>query len=295
MLLVIGVTGHTGRYFLEQLNVKEYNDKVRFLIRDNKTNLFENCNFEYETIIGDLNNQDDLINATKGVDTILEIYNIRYSLKVLNAAIKNKVNRIIFVHTTGIYSKYKMASHEYKIIEEEVIKKAKENNINITILRPTMIYGDICDHNISKFIKMIDKIRIYPLIAGGKAKIQPVHAKDLGIAYYSVLLNEKNTKNKSYNLSGATEISIKDMLKLISEKLNKKTIFIPIPMWISITAAYILKFISFGKINIIEKVLRMNETRVFDYKNAVDDFDYSPILFEEGLEKEIKQYIDVRR
>lgn len=291
MLLVIGATGHTGKYFLQELKKNNYKEKVRFLVKNNlNENIFKEYNLNYEIMQGDLNNKEDIQEACKDVDTILEIYNIKYSLNVLEAAIKEKVKRIIFVHTTGIYSKYKMASEEYKKIESDVIEKAK-GKLNITILRPTMIYGDICDHNISKFIKMMDKMCIYPLIAGGKAKIQPVNARDLGKAYYQVLINEAKTKNKSYNLSGESPISIKDMLKNILNKLDKKILFVPIPLWISVLCAYILKFITLGKINIVEKVLRMDEDRYFENSEARKDFGYTTMSFDEGLDEEVKQYI----
>lgn len=290
MLLVIGATGHTGRYFLEELDKNQYKGKIRFLVRkESDKEVFEKYNLDYEIIEGNLESKEDLQKACKDVDTILEIYNIRYSLNVLEVALKEKVKRIIFVHTTGIYSKYKMASAEYKQIEKEVIEKSK-GKIDITILRPTMIYGDLCDHNISKFIKMMDKMRIYPMIAGGKAKIQPVNARDLGKAYYQVLINEEKTKNKEYNLSGETPISIKDMLKSILKYLNKKSIFIPIPLWLSVACAYILKVITLGKVNIVEKVLRMDEDRCFDNTNAKNDFGYTTIDFQEGLKEEVKKY-----
>lgn len=291
MLLVIGVTGHTGKYFLQELVKNKYKEKIRFLIRkENEEAILKDTGLNYETIYGDLENIESLKKACKDIDQILEIYNIRYSLNVLEAAIQNNVKRIIFVHTTGIFSKYKMASEEYKIIEKEVIEKSKNNNIDITILRPTMIYGDICDHNISKFIKMMDKMRIYPMIAGGKAEIQPVNARDLGRAYYQVLINPEKTKNKNYNLSGEKPITIKNMLKLILKYLDKKAIFIPIPMFISITVAYILKILTFGKKDIVEKVLRMKETRIFSNEEARRDFGYTTINFEEGIKEEVRQY-----
>ena len=155
-----------------------------------------------------------------------------------------------------------------------------------------MIYGDICDHNISKFIKMMDKMRVYPMIAGGKAKIQPVNARDLGRAYYQVLVNEEKTKNKDYNLSGEAPIAIKDMLKSILKYLNKKSIFIPIPLWLSVACAYILKTITLGKVNIVEKVLRMDEDRCFDNSEARKDFGYTTIEFQKGLEEEVRQYME---
>lgn len=291
MLLVIGVTGHTGRYFLQELIKNKYKEKIRFLIRKkSEEDLLKDSGLNYEIVYGDLEDVESLKIACKDIDTILEIYNIRYSLNVLEASIQNNVKRIIFVHTTGIFSKYKMASGEYKLIEKEVKDKAMKNKIDITILRPTMIYGDICDHNISKFIKMMDKMRIYPMIASGQAEIQPVNARDLGRAYYQVLINPEKTKNKDYNLSGEAPIKIKNMLKLILEYLNKKSIFVPIPMFISVSVAYILKFITLGKKDIVEKVLRMNESRVFSNEEARKDFGYTTINFEEGIKEEVEQY-----
>lgn len=289
MILVIGLSGHTGGYFLDNLILNNYKEKIRvFAHSDKGLEKLKDSKLDYEIIYGDLNDINLIEKACEGVNEIVEIYNIRYSLNVLNAALKQKVKRIIFVHTTGIYSKFKMASGEYKEIEEKVYEISK-NKIDITILRPTMIYGDLCDLNISKFIKMISKIKIFPLIANGRAKIQPVNARDLGKAYYDVLVNYESTKNKDYNLSGATEISLRNMLKLIKEKMQTKNIFIPIPIWLSVFGAYVLKILTFNKINIVEKVLRMDESRCFSYEKAKKDFGYTPMTFEEGVEIEVKQ------
>ena len=111
MLLVIGVTGHTGKYFLQELMKNKYKEKIRFLIRkENEEQILKDTGLNYETFYGDLEDVESLKKACKDIDQILEIYNIRYSLNVLNAAIQNNVKRIIFVHTTGIFSKYKMAN-----------------------------------------------------------------------------------------------------------------------------------------------------------------------------------------
>ena len=55
--------------------------------------------------------------------------------------------------------------------------------------------------------------------------------------------------------------------------------------------AYILKFITLGKINIVEKVLRMDEDRYFENSEARKDFGYTTMSFDEGLDEEVKQYI----
>lgn len=295
MILVIGITGHTGRYFLDNLMKNDYKEKIRVLAHSDKgLEKLKKSKLDYEIVYGDLNNLEDLEKACKGVEEIVQIYDIRYSLKVLETAINNKVKRIIFVHTTGIYSRFKMASEIYKDIESKVYEISK-NKIDITILRPTMIYGNLVDENMVKFIMMVDKLRIFPLIAGGKAKIQPVNARDLGKAYYDVLVNYEKTTNKDYNLSGKTEISFKDMLKLIGKKLNAKNLFISVPLWTSLIPAYILKIITFNKINIVEKVLRMDESRCFSYEKAEKDFGYNPMDFEKGISIEIEQYMKKKK
>ncbi len=60
-----------------------------------------------------------------------------------------------------------------------------------------MIYGDFCDRNMSKFIKMIDKLRIMLIISKGSSLLQPVNARDLGKAFYTVLMLPKETQGKA--------------------------------------------------------------------------------------------------
>ena len=54
------------------------------------------------------------------MDVIFHIVNIRKSINIINATIKNNVKWVILVHSTGIYSKYKSASKEYIDIENKI-------------------------------------------------------------------------------------------------------------------------------------------------------------------------------
>lgn len=296
MLLVTGITGHTGQFFLQQLITHNYKGKIRCTVRKNSNvEVLKNSGLDIELVYGDLNDEKFINEIMDGVHEVLHIYNIHHSPTIIRAAISNNAKRVILVHTTGIYSKFKMASEEYKRIEDEVLKIAKKNKINITILRPTMIYGDLCDSNMSKFIKMVDKLRLFPLINGGKSLIQPVNARDLGKAYYQVLMNPQITSNKQYDLSGHKAISIKEALQTISDELNKKTIFIPVPMALSLFVAKTLRLITLGKIDIIEKVLRMGEDRSYSHEQAKIDFNYDPMPFEEGIKIEICEFLNKGR
>ncbi len=295
MLLVTGITGHSGRYFLKELINHKYKDKIKCIVRESSdTSLLDNSGLNIEKIVGDLDKEETIAKAMVGVDKVMHIYNIHHSPAVVKYSLQNKVSKVVLVHTTGIYSKYKKASHEYKKVEEKIsnlLKQSKNAQINVNILRPTMIYGDLCDSNMSRFIKMIDYLRIMPVIENGKSLLQPVNARDLGKAYYKVLTkSEKITKNKKYILSGERPITMMEVFKLISDGLEKKTYFLSVPLNISVLMAKLLKFISLNKINYIERVQRMGEDRHYSHEQAAKDLGYQPMKFEDGIKREIEQY-----
>ncbi len=293
MLLVTGITGHSGMYFLQELIKNDYKGPIRCMIKDpSEISLLDNTSLNIETTVGDLTDLRFAEEAMHDVDTVLHIASIFYSVNVMKAAVKNNVSRAILVHTTGIYSKYKSASEEYKSIEaqiNEIIRK-HQSPIGLIYLRPTMIYGNVNDKNMVIFIKMVDKLRLLSVIDHGKSPLQPVNGRDLGKAYYQVLSNP-DIMSGDYILSGESPITMLDMFKLISNKLDKRTIFISVPLGLGVFMARILKAATLGQVDYIEKVQRMGEDRSFSHEAAEGDFGYQPMPFEEGIRIEVEQYL----
>ncbi|KGP75337.1 nucleoside-diphosphate sugar epimerase [Desulfosporosinus sp. Tol-M] len=163
--------------------------------------------------------------------------------------------------------------------------------MGLTILRPTMIYGNINDKNMVVFIKIVDKLRLLPVIDQGKSLLQPVNGRDLGKAYYQVLAKPE-LMNGDYILSGEKPITMLDMFKLISNNLGRKTVFVSVPLGFGVFLAGILKAVTLGKVDYIEKVQRMGEDRSYPHKDAARDFGYDPMPFVEGLKIEVEQYVE---
>jgi nucleoside-diphosphate-sugar epimerase len=137
-------------------------------------------------------------------------------------------------------------------------------------------------------------------VGSGNNLFQPVHAKDLGDAYWKLLTSEEDLKGKQYNLTGNNQISYIEMLKLISLNIGKNNVFIPLPLLICIACVHIYvffhniyrwreKYPEKSLIVTVEQVYRMNEDKVFSWKKASDDFGYSPMTFEEGIRSQIKE------
>lgn len=202
-------------YFLQELIKNDYKGPIRSVVKDpSEIFLLSNSGLNIEVAVGDLNDSSFVEQAMQGVDTVLHIASIFYSVNVMKAAVKNNVSKAILVHTTGIYSKYKSASEEYKDIEaqiKEIIAK-HQSPIGLIYLRPTMIYGNVNDKNMVVFIKMVDKLRFFPVIDHGKSLLQPVNGRDLGKAYYQILCNE-TIENGDYILSGEKPLPMIDVFR----------------------------------------------------------------------------------
>lgn len=297
-LVLIGVTGlKSGGVLID--HIASNLDKVKTLFpggivvicrETSKTEKVEKLLPDVTIKRGEITDESFLSDSLSGCDTLIHVAGIHWSREIVNAAADNNIRRLILVHTTGIYSKYKAAGEEYRHIDDYVEKQCKENNIILTILRPTMIYGNIHDMNVVKFISMVDKFPIMPIVRSARFELQPVHYKDLGKAYYDVLMNEK-TGGHNYNLSGGEVIQLRDMLNVIGENLGKKVIFISCPFWIAYGGAWGLYCASFGRIDYREKVQRLCEPRVYDHDDATRDFGYKPRMFRVGIVDEVKEYV----
>lgn len=298
ILAVTGVSGKKSgaafvRFVSQNRDVinKMFPDGIRIVVRETSNteyveSLLPNAKV-FKTGIVDVN---ALKESLAGVDTLVHIAGIHFSREIVETAVFCNVRRLILVHTTGIYSKYKAAGEEYRQIDDYVYKTCKDNNILLTILRPTMIYGNVYDQNVVKFIKMVDKFPIMPVVSGAKYELQPVHYEDLAKAYYQVLVNEDKTANKDFILSGGRPILLKDMFVEIGKNLGKDVKFISCPFVIAYLGAWVIYLISLKKIDFREKVQRLCEPRVYSHEDATNVFGYNPINFEEGIVNEVKEY-----
>jgi len=294
-VLVAGATGKTGYYFLQHcMNNHPADYEFTYLIRSKeKVERLKERYPDIKTIVGSLEDNSLLNSEIRrgGYDIVINIAGIRHSLNVTEAAIDSSCVRwLILVHTTGIYSKYKAAGANYREIEGRIEELLSGTGIALTILRPTMIYGTLDDRNVSVFMKLVYKFRYVPVVNNAYYELQPVWYKDLGVAYYDVILHERTTRNKNYDLSGGKPIMLIDMLKIMGRKLGVKNRFVNIPFGVAYSGAWLLYLLTIGKLDVREKVQRLVEPRVYSYEDAAKDFGYHPVDFEQGVKEEIRMF-----
>lgn len=213
-LLITGIAGKSGLVLARLLAEGGAKEPwaLRLAVRsEEKAEPVKRILPDAEYCRGDLTDAAYVDTLTKGVDVVLHIAGIGKSLLLAKAAAQNGVKRLVLVHTTGIYSKYKAAGEEYRRTDAEITALCREQGIGLTILRPTMIYGTLGDQNIVKFIKMVDKLSPMPVVDHANYLLQPVNCRDLGRAYLQVLNHLDETAGKNYTLSGRDEVLLIDL------------------------------------------------------------------------------------
>lgn len=295
-LLITGGTCSSGIYLLNKLKIeKGYDEHTIGVVvhRKESMGLVKEILPNSTVYCGDLNDTSFLDNvlSSRSYSTVFHIAGIFTSKEIVAASIKNKVNRVFLVHTTGMFSKHKKEAAGFKETEDTVTSLMKDNGIDYTILRPTMIFGTKGDGTIERYVKMVSKFPIVPLINKGKSLVQPVYFKDLGEAFFNVLKNSGSSKNKEYNLSGAYPMTMLEMHREIELQISKRRWNMNIPLWMASFGALMVYICSLKAIDKRDTILRMVEDRDFSHNEASEDFGYKPRSFSAALKESlVEQY-----
>ena len=178
-ILVTGGLGHIGSRLIRDFAKRSDIEKVKIL--DNlSTQRYSSLfnlpkNIKYEFIEGDILNDNDLNMAINGCDVVIHLaaitnapesfgmkdevnkVNVNGTEKVVQAALKHRVKKLIYPSTTSVYGpingiaredcqdedlKPQSPYAETKLMGEKIVlKAAKENGLNSTVIRCGTIFG----------------------------------------------------------------------------------------------------------------------------------------------------------
>jgi nucleoside-diphosphate-sugar epimerase len=160
--------------------------------------------------------------------------------------------------------------------ERKIVAACEQHNINWTILRPTLIYNEGRDGNITPLSRLIRRFGFMPLVGGGFGLRQPVHAEDLAIGAIAAAASPAAI-NKFYSLPGAETISYREMIGRVFDGLRLPRRMIPISptLW---RVVFALAKPLFPGANVAMGI-RMMKDMTFDATPAIRDFGWSPRAF----------------
>jgi nucleoside-diphosphate-sugar epimerase len=160
--------------------------------------------------------------------------------------------------------------------EQTIAAACERHNVSWTILRPTLIYTEGRDTNITPLSRLIRRFGFMPLVGGGPGLRQPVHAEDLAIGAIAAA-SSPASDNKIYSVPGGETLTYREMVGRIFDGLRRprRTISVPPSLW---KASFVLVKPLFPGANVAMGT-RMMTDMTFDSTPAIQDFGWNPRKF----------------
>jgi nucleoside-diphosphate-sugar epimerase len=324
MILITGATGFIASHLTEELAKKE--KKIRILVRDDNPGSIRDFSEEtrkrIEIVKGDLLDKASLLLALRGISKVFHLaaisrpmniprkmyYDVNFKgTKNLFEACKEKgVKKIVHISTISVFgfSRDRTALTENfpkrpvsdygeskKRGEEFAIDFCRKNKIKLVVVRPPMVFGPR-DFQFFKLFKLINT-GFFPLIKGGRAKIEFCYAKNL---VHAILLADKHGRNlEAYNISDGETYTVKQVFGEIAKAENKKLFPISAPFFCVKLCGFILEktFSLFGKRAPFNSGTAewMSKNNSLDISKAKKELGYKRIIpLEESIKDTVKWY-----
>lgn len=170
-----------------------------------------------EFVSGDVRDVPTVAASLAGAEVLIHLVGIRQAPEIMEACRRAGHRRVVFINTTGIYSRYRKVAADYVRIEEAILG----SELEYTIIRPTMIYGNHRDKNIHRLVRIVNRLAVIPIVGGGRGLMQPIYARDLAAVTARSALSPHVTR-RAYNVAGKEPLSYRELLQEIATALGKK-------------------------------------------------------------------------
>jgi nucleoside-diphosphate-sugar epimerase len=160
--------------------------------------------------------------------------------------------------------------------EDRLNELCAQRNIDLTLLKPTMIYGAGRDANVSRVGALVRRLGLIPYC--GRGLRHPVHADDLARLVVDCLIGGRATTG-SWLLGGGEALDYPTMLSRIAAAGGRPVRLVRVPAW-SIKLALLLAHAS-GRLRDVRPVMleRQKTDLLVDDQPAREFLDWNPRPF----------------
>jgi nucleoside-diphosphate-sugar epimerase len=271
--LVIGGSGLVGGYIVDRLLDRGERPFALSRSRQSKPGI--------DWLLGDLEKPETL-----DIPPFATLYCTAHAgllADVLPRLLNPSLKRVVVFSSTSVLTKQdtEIAKEREAIgklaeAERRIAAICEQHDLGWTILRPTLIYAEGRDTNITPLSRLIRRFGFMPLVGGGPGLRQPVHAEDLAIGALAAA-SIPAAANKIYSLPGGETLTYREMVGRIFEglQLPRRTIYVPAVLW---RATFALANPLFPGAN-VAMGMRMTKDMTFDPTPAIRDFGWKPRNF----------------
>lgn len=231
LIRIFGITTPLGDYLYKKVLKNLYENIICYSRSDKQYIFIDLSNIKHPTFKKECNHEEIWIFLCP----IWEIVNFFNNLIKEENFKKFQIKGIICCSSTSVITKkYSWHNYDKKLVsiissaEKNIMKICALNKICLSIIRPTLIYGNsglYQDNNINRILKICQKLP-FVIIPKKTGERQPIHISQLSAIINKEIKFIKNTKDKTQqsilNIGGDEILSYEKILKSLVIKRNLK-------------------------------------------------------------------------
>jgi uncharacterized protein YbjT (DUF2867 family) len=284
-LLVVGGSGFLGRYVLREA-VRQGHELLALARSPAAADSVEANGAR--PIAGDLDDTrglDEAFSAARCEALVcLASLGHGHGPGIVAAAEEAGIPRGVFVSTTAVTTTLHPVTKQVRLTAEQQIRGSA---LDWTILRPTMIYGDAGDRNVSRLLRLLSRAAVLPVPGPGQCLHQPVHVADVAAAVLSALKRHMAI-GALYDVAGPEPLAFTELLRTCARAVGSRTRLVPVPLAPLVTLARGYERLSRHPRMRAEQLLRLAEDKAFLIDDAIHDLGYAPRSFADGIADEAR-------
>ncbi|MDD2445919.1 MAG: NAD-dependent epimerase/dehydratase family protein [Clostridia bacterium] len=320
--IITGATGHIGNVITRKLVEQGKNVTVLVLPNDDLTPL---KNLKLDIVFGDITDRDFILKFIKQDSTVLHLagiidigtlkvklvenVNVQGTKNIVDACIKNKAKKLIYLSTVhiidpqkigdilkeptefnkdkivGTYAKTKLIATKY------IFDACKTQKLNATVLYPSGVIGPY-DFKISEIGQVILDYINHKLFAYVKGGYNFVDVRDVADATIKAVT--KGRSGEGYIISGEA-MELKGLLMTINKKLGRKKLPPKIALWFvrMMSGLSNLYYKVRNKKPVFSKysLYTISANHNFSYEKAKKELNYAPMNIEKSIGDAVDWFI----
>jgi uncharacterized protein YbjT (DUF2867 family) len=279
-LLVVGGSGFLGGYVLRE--AIRHGHEVVALARSSAAARVV-VGYGAQPLSGDLDDArclDEACAAARGEALVcVASLGFGHGPGIVAAAEEVGIARAVFVSTTAVTTTLHPPTKQIRLAAEQQIRGS---GLDWTILRPTMIYGDPGDRNLSRLLRLLSRAPVLPVPGTGACLHQPVHVADVAAAVLATL-QRPAAVGSLYNVAGPEPLPFAELLRTCARAVGSRTRILPVPLTPFVALARGYQLVSSHPRLRAEQLLRLAEDKAFSIDDAIRDLGYAPRPFPDGI------------
>ena len=319
-ILVTGGTGFTGSHLTRRLVARGHD----VYVLDNQKGIFydELTQAGAKITIGSVTDENLLNQLIPGCEVIHHLAaafrKINLPKKVytdvneggmrllLETARKHKVRKVVYCSTQGVHGNienppgdenspikpedfYQFTKHKGEEVAQEFIKQG----MDITILRPTAIYGP---GDPGRFLMMYRRVKngMFPFFGNGQAFYHPVYVENF-VDAFELAVEKPASKGQTYIIADDKYFTIENIVREIAKVMGVDLKVIHLPFWPLYALSAVVEFV-FKPLPMDPPLFRrradwFRQNRAFKIDKARRDLGYEPkVRLTEGLKRTYEWY-----